>query len=642
MEKLRNVVILSFSLLVWMFSLGCASSSAVSGSPSKQYHREDFYPQDEFSVSDISPDGKTIYTAFSKAQVGALDIQSGKWTIILDFGKRMKFYTTRDFVTSVDSSSDGKYLYIGVGQRGRNKDRSHHELYQYEIASKETKKLVEGDSFNFRACSLSPDQKKLSFIDRTKNRYTSAIYMLDVAGEDNTSEAKAVRMVEDREIVDCGFFSSDNKSYYYSRYLTNSTSELVRVNVETMKEDVISRKGKYDIDSLPIKRNSTNFYAISNADSEFYNVYQYDLEKKNWNQKTFEDWDVKQFVQLDKHKLYFYFLDQDGFSKLKIADQYFKVLQEVKLDFDLFSAVAIDESQENFLIRAAKIPLPGQLYLYNWKTGSVVQVTNFNKINVPISILAKPELVHLKSSDGLQFSSWVMRPKPELNNGIAIVDVHGGPESRVSQAYDENAQYLVNQGFTLIMPNFRGSTGFGKSFRRKIYRDWGGGHILDVMAARRYLISELGVSEKKIAIMGGSFGGYTSAETIIQYPNDFCAASVEHAVLDISQDLRNAVTFYKKSDFETIGDVETEQERLTLTSPMSRVAQVKTPMLIVYGEEDKVVSKVQSEQFIKKMSDAGKEFQVIVYNNEGHGIGGYTNFSYYQKEISNYFQNHCK
>lgn len=200
----------------------------------------------------------------------------------------------------------------------------------------------------------------------------------------------------------------------------------------------------------------------------------------------------------------------------------------------------------------------------------------------------------------------------------------------------------MNQGFTIIQPNFRGSTGYGKSFQRRIYQDWGGLHIEDLMAARQYLVSQLGYSDKKIAIMGGSFGGYSSAEAISQKPKDFCAASVEYAVLDIVDHISGSTTYYKKSQHETIGNPEKNLEQLKSNSPMFKVDQLQTPILVVYGQKDKIVSSDQSEKYVKLLEQKNKTHQVIVYDNEGHGVSGYSNFQFYQKEISSFFAKHCQ
>ena len=349
-------------------------------------------------------------------------------------------------------------------------------------------------------------------------------------------------------------------------------------------------------------------------------MYVYDEAKQMPIQKTFENWDVTQFFYAEKQGLFFYIVNEDGSRKLKIATAEFKPLQNVNLGFDLFSIVAVDDSQENILLRAAKSPFPYELYHYNWKSGKFVRLTNFNKLKVPDNALVKPELF----------------------NGIAIIDVHGGPESNASQAYSEDSQYLVNQGFTVIQPNFRGSTGYGTAFQRKVYRDWGGGHIQDIMATRQYLVEQLKISEKRIAVVGGSFGGYTSAEVITQYPTSFCAASTEYAVLDVHQMIAETDEVYQKSENETIGQLNIDREKLKKVSPMFKIDQIQIPMLIVYGEEDKVVLKSQSELFIKKMSEKNKKFETIVYDNEGHGVSGYSNYQYYQKELPNFLVRNCK
>lgn len=381
-----------FRFLVSSFCLvtsACVSDGEKQENADKKYTREDFYIESSFPVSELSADGQTVYTAYYNAQLWSYDFRIQKSQILLQFDKVIKSFSTRDYISSIIRSNDGQFLYLGVEQQPKNADKSNHEFYKFNIKTKQVEKIFEGESFGWKVCSISPDGTKMSFNVRPKDRYASALFVLDLKDVANGGSRKPIEIVPAESILDCGVFTADNLNYDFEKYITNSTSEIVRVNLKSKELKVISEKGKHIFYPVSYSEKNPQQLAISNSKSDFFNIYAFDSEKKVWTQKTFETWDIEQFFYLSENKLFFAIINQDGFSKLKIYKENFQFIQDVSIDLDRFSIEGIDDSEQNLLLRAYKSPLPPELFLYNWKTGKVAQITNFNKLQIPTSAFKK-------------------------------------------------------------------------------------------------------------------------------------------------------------------------------------------------------------------------------------------------------------
>ncbi|MEJ5224396.1 MAG: S9 family peptidase, partial [Anaerolineales bacterium] len=272
------------------------------------------------------------------------------------------------------------------------------------------------------------------------------------------------------------------------------------------------------------------------------------------------------------------------------------------------------------LVVAYESPLePPDLYRVDAVTGAATRLTFSNPPALAALPLVMPEEVRYKSFDGLEIAAFLYRPARP--NGAAVLHPHGGPSAQYGYEFDIFAQYLVAKGYTFIAPNYRGSTGYGVPFEQANYFDWGKGDLQDCLHGARFLHTLGMVDKSRIAIMGGSYGGYMTALALSRDPDYLFAAGVAKygdAHIETSWALCNReLRLYTEM---MLGHPGRNRQVYIDGSPIYQVENIKSPVLVLHGLEDDVVPPEASERWVEALRAAGKTFEYKTYAGEPHGF----------------------
>ena len=274
----------------------------------------------------------------------------------------------------------------------------------------------------------------------------------------------------------------------------------------------------------------------------------------------------------------------------------------------------------SFLTFEFESPLqPADLYRYDFASGQTTQLT----FSTPPALAAlqpvMPEAVHYPSFDGLEIPAFLYRPaKP---NGAAVVYVHGGPSSQETLCWNEINQYLLAKGYTLLCPNYRGSTGYGVAFEHANYGNWGGKDTEDCLAAADYLKTLPGLDASRLAIMGGSYGGYQTNCCLARDPEHRYTCGISKygdGDLVNSWALCSRQLRYYTEVF--LGHPAQNRAAYLNGSPILQAANVQAPMLILHGLLDDIVPPEASEEWVEALRQHGKTFEYKTYAQEPHGF----------------------
>lgn len=238
--------------------------------------------------------------------------------------------------------------------------------------------------------------------------------------------------------------------------------------------------------------------------------------------------------------------------------------------------------------------------------------------------LAVMEPFSFRTSDGLTVHGYVTFPPGRERDRLPTVfDVHGGPWARDTWGYNAEAQWLANRGYACVQVNFRGSTGYGKSFVNAANREWGGRMHDDIVDGRAYAIEQGWTDPDKVAIYGGSYGGYAALVGASFTPELFCCA-VDIVGPSSLKSLIESIPPYWAPQIELfhrrVGNPETEEDFLWSRSPLSRVRDIRSPLLIAQGANDPRVKQDESEQIVAALEEAGIEHEYLLFPDEGHGF----------------------
>ncbi len=288
--------------------------------------------------------------------------------------------------------------------------------------------------------------------------------------------------------------------------------------------------------------------------------------------------------------------------------------------------VTSGSADERFaLVTATGDTEPGETYLFDRK---MRQLTFQYKIRetLPRDSLASTKTVTYKSSDGLAISAYLTLPKGVPGKGLpTVIYPHGGPWARDMWGYNPIAQFFANRGYAVLMPNFRGSTGYGKKFLNAGNGEWGRKMQDDITWGVKYLVAEGIADPKRIGIMGASYGGYATLAGVAFTP-DVYRAAVDYVGPSNLITLLEATPPYWEAErkilFARMADMTTPEGQAWLKerSPLNAADKIKTPLMVAQGANDPRVNRREAEQIVIALRDRGFPVEYILAPDEGHGF----------------------
>jgi dipeptidyl aminopeptidase/acylaminoacyl peptidase len=318
-----------------------------------------------------------------------------------------------------------------------------------------------------------------------------------------------------------------------------------------------------------------------------------------------------------------------AFAKDRV--EWMVVDQSIKLDFDMlqeihqgdFSVVSRDDADETWIVAFTVDNGPVPFYAYQRKTQSATFLFD-NQPALNDYTLATMEPIVFTSRDGLTIHGYLTLPPGQGRKNLPLVlNVHGGPQARDEWGYRPEAQWLANRGYTCLQVNYRGSTGYGKQFVNAGDREWGGKMHDDLIDAVHWAIEHGIADPQKVAIYGGSYGGYAALLGATFTPDVFCCAVDIVGPSNLITLIKSVPPYWATflaSLYRRVGNPDTDEEFLKSRSPLFKVDQIKIPILIAQGANDPRVKQAESEQIVEAMKRKGIDYEYMLFPDEGHGF----------------------
>jgi len=289
-----------------------------------------------------------------------------------------------------------------------------------------------------------------------------------------------------------------------------------------------------------------------------------------------------------------------------------------------FSIVSRDDADTTWILAFTIDNGPILFYSYDRKT----QVATFlfeNQPELSKHTLAETKPISFTSRDGLTIHGYLTLPTSEEPIGRVplVLNVHGGPWSRNTWGYNPLAQWFANRDYACLQINFRGSTGYGKDFLNAGNHEWGRNMHNDLVDGVNWAIQAGIADQQKIAIFGGSYGGYAALVGATFTPDLFrCAVDIvgPSNLLTLVRSFPPYWAAFMGVWHKRVGNPDTEEEFLKSRSPLFKVDQIKIPLLIGQGANDPRVKQAESEQIVEAMKSKGIDYEYMLFPDEGHGF----------------------
>ena len=605
----------------------------------RQIPLEDFFKNPEKSRYQISPDGK--YFSFMAPYQKRMNIfvqEIGK-----DSAMRLTSETDRDIANYFwknptrilflkDSGGDENYRLYGVNVDGSNlkcftdfpKVRTEvfdqMENFPDEVLIGMNKRNPE--VFDpFRLNIVSGDMKQLA-----ENPGNIQSWMMDHNGmlrvamaivdgvntqllyrEKESDQFKPVLTTNFKESVTPMFFTFDNKNVYATSNLGRDKSVVVEFDIANGKEiKILYENPDFDVNGLD-----------------------YSKKKKVLTHASYESWKMEK-----------YFFDEET---KKIYDRVQKEVGNMNINIPWTTL-----NEDKFIVRVYSDRSVGSYYIYD-KTADKLQKIADIAPWLKEDELAQMNPIDFKSRDGLTLHGYLTLPAgytmDNAKNLAVVVNPHGGPWARDGWYFNPEIQFLANRGYALLQINFRGSTGYGRKFWEASFKQWGLTMQDDISDGVKWLTDKGIADPKRVAIYGGSYGGYATLEGIVKEPELYAAAVDYVGVANMFTFMKTIPPYWKPMldmMYEMVGNPQKDSALMASVSPVMHADRIKTPLFVAQGANDPRVNKAESDQMVEALKKRGVKVEYMVKDNEGHGFANEENRFDFYRMMEKFLGQHLK
>jgi dipeptidyl aminopeptidase/acylaminoacyl peptidase len=604
----------------------------------------------------ISPKGDRI--AFLTNITGTPQV----WMIAAAGGwpEQMTFYSDRvDFVAW---SSDGAGL-VFAKSRGGDENA---QLYWLSPEGGQARALTSAPKVRHNFGSWSHDGKKISYSSNQRDPDFFDVYIMDVASgreelvyrQDGSNQPVAWSF-DDRQIV----VSRSGEQF-------SLDDDLFQIEIATRQATHLTpHTGPSQFGAVHFTRDGSAILLGTNLGTEFYSLARMDLQTKRTEILDDTPSDMASTALSDDGRMFAYTINRDGYNELYI--------REAGLDGKLgpkgaplslpgpgeIGGLRFSGDNRNLALTFNSARYNSDVWLYDLGSHTLSQVTHSSRAGIPQASFVEPKLIHYKSFDGREIPAWYYRPlqsaanvdphralaatllRAETHNGTlpvyvswvpsselvsptatansappVIVSVHGGPEGQETPGFNAIYQYFLARGYAILAPNVRGSTGYGKTYTHLDDVRKREDSVKDLAAAVDWLKTRGGSDPKRIAVMGGSYGGYMTLAAVTLFPDLWAAAVDTVGIANFETFLKNTSGYRRRQREVEYGSLAHDLDFLRSVSPIHRVDRIRTPLMIIAGKNDPRVPYTEAEQMVKALRERNAPVEYKLFEDEGHGV----------------------
>jgi len=569
-----------------------------------------------FPIAQLTPDGERILF------VSNLSGQFNLWSVELDGGWPEQLTTFVDnAVRGVGIREDGTILF-----HADHDGDEFHQLYRIPADGGWPEQLTDRAQVQHELSpgSWAPDGKSFAFSSNMRTPTDGEVFVW------REGDAEPRYLFGEGKYAFAFGFSPDGTKLLAVEFRSNSDTSIWVIDVEsgeTAEATPHEEEAKYI--PGPWKRDGSGFYVVTDEGREFTGIAFQSLETgaREWVEAP--DHDIDDVAGSDDGRVLAWIENVDGWATVHVRDLERGVdLPAPKLPRGAVSVLGSGLSLSGDGSRLAVVwetPLrPAEVFVVDTATGDALPVTESRAGGLSSLDLLEPELIRYKSFDGREIPAWLYRPDGDGPFPFAVL-IHGGPEAQERPIYRPYVQYLLSRGIGVLATNIRGSTGYGKTYQKLIHHDWGGGDLEDWRHAAEWLKAQPFVDGDRLAVFGGSYGGFATLTCVTRLPEYWRAAVDIVGPSNLVTFVRAVPPQWQRFMARWVGDPDTEEDYLRERSPITYVDQVQAALLVIQGAKDPRVVKSESDQMVERLRELGREVEYFVFEDEGHGFTRYSN-----------------
>ena len=492
----------------------------------------------------------------------------------------------------------------------------------------------------------SPDGRQLAYATKPKTGSSHELELIDVA----TRHVRRLTKNTPKELSNSHpIFSHDGKFIVYTQWhATGKDANVFVLDLASgQSTNLTPHQGQNTYIAADLSPDGKTVLITSDAKNGYDNVGLVDIASKKIEWLTDEKWELSGGTFSPDGKSLNWTATIDGSESIfsyDIASKHAEALPlERGVNWPGASPSPYTRDGSRMLWYHNGSNAPSDIWVYDIASKQSQQITHALVGGVRSADMVQPYLVHYPSRDGKwTISAFAYVPNDIQPNGKfpAIVYIHGGPASQSVDSFNRFIQYIVNQGYLVIAPNYRGSTGYGKQFTDANMGDAGGQELNDVLDAAEWIKKSPFVDPKKLVVMGGSYGGYLSMMAVTKAPDMWAAAVPIVPFVNWTTEIANEDPQLREYDLATMGDPVKNKALYDDRSPINFVDQIKAPLLLLAGGNDPRCPAEEAQQVADAVKKHGGVAQIKIYKDEGHGFARVENQIDAYQRVSDFLKVH--
>ena len=425
--------------------------------------------------------------------------------------------------------------------------------------------------------------------------------------------------------------SPDGQRVALSRVQSSSRSELFEIDAESGSSRPLSL-GEASYSVVAYTDAGRSLVVRTDLEADFLYLARLELETRNLTPLVQPDWDIECARLAPDGRTLAYVVNEGGVGKLYLHDLQTKRQQEMPGSLDPLGVAAMMDAQLSFSADSRRLTFSfygatrtSDVYVWNLGTNNLQAVTRSSHGGLSPSTFSAPKLVHYPTFDNRDIPAWFYRPEAQTGPVPAVVIVHGGPEGQSRPNLNFLAQYLVRRGYAVLVPNVRGSTGYGNVYSHLDDVEKRMESVADLSHGAQWLKQQPGVAKDRIAVYGGSYGGFMVLSVLTTYPEVFVAGVNIVGISNFVTFLENTSGYRRAHREAEYGSLAEDRAFLEDISPLTHVDKIGVPLMVIHGANDPRVPLGEAEQLVKALEAQGNKTEFLVFEDEGHGLVKLTN-----------------
>jgi dipeptidyl aminopeptidase/acylaminoacyl peptidase len=556
-----------------------------------------------------NPDGTHVAFTTSitgQPQLWVVDLRRGVgWPHQITFGES---------VTFAEWSPAGDWIAYGT-------DRGGNEREGYYLISPDGTREREllPPSESFRAWGgFSDDGTRAAYASTAPGKDDFDIYVVDVAS------GKSELVLRGEGGLYPAGWRPDGKGLLLSKARGEDANDVFYLDLETKKRETIFQpKVAAAYDAFTWTPDGSGFYLLSNQDRDFQALAFYDFTKRAPRWVETPPRDVETVRLSHDGKFLAWTENANGFSELHIRNLTTGADNKAPAPRGVISGMRWAPRANRLLLRFTSPEIPGDVWVLDAEASQLVRATQSARAGLDPRSFISPEAVSFPSHDGETIYGLLYMPRAASadKRPPVILAVHGGPTAQARPTFNAVNQYLLARGYAILDLNFRGSTGYGKRFTRLDNQRLRPNGVKDMQSAVEWLRSQP-VDASRVAVMGGSYGGYMTFAAVTEFPDTFKAGVGLVGVSNWITALQGASPQLKASDRLEYGNIDdpSDREFFKEISPLTHVDRVKAPLMVVHGANDPRDPVTEADQFVRAIRERNGEVEYLRFPDEGHGV----------------------